>query len=833
MIDSAIEAGNYTLALKLIEKKMKEQPNSFHNIASKCYILTNAALSGTSNISIDDALNQSINLSKKTPSDPKTIKLLSATFDLLDHTPEEDLYESAMRKYQNTGLAFEWFKTTVEKNDLIGMQKAAMALSKAFKVETENGRMIKLWAAATMVLVVNCCQDGVRLSNGKDKLLVMLGLKIVEAVEGVSPQGLSAQEMFVKCQLLLRKGDNLQCIDELQKFLEKESDLELLLIYFEQLKENKMWELLYDATTNYLVNTGVDDWDTWKLAILAADKLNKTESMKKVINSYKVTRNSQLAKMQVLSTEGVEARSHALSSYLSLYMHKLCCFLDVKSFLDEDYIPKDTITSILETLVAQKVTNAVLDKKATNERELNILVNYVKIKARISPEIFKMDTFFIECCRYYNATKHLQNKLSEFDYYAGFEFVILAIKTYLTINKDAVDIQSFLNLIVLFEDCLIKNKYEFHLQLWLAHMYLNTNISAPLLRIFEALKIKNVQIDTLSPHFINHVSSRTRNNRLISESAKFYLQNVATEMPPMVMNCFEHQTFSKLQGFMEFKLRVENSITHYQLIVQNIQNLRLNDQKLALDTIVMDYVPILKNAYKLIAMNGQDIETKLHDNIDRKIMWDCGDHRVSDITAKIVNTEFSEIFDQAYVEINILKELLVYDQHARVWNDYKKRFLSLVGNTSNLSQFSEVEKEILKTLSALLDEDVTATVDFNPGKPLNPIEASFNHYYLSIQDFDRVLTTLNAQSSIMTFLGQKQQRSKLNELQKTVKKLIRDIDRDEIVLSAKAKLKECKEKSLNWFADDEFGKQFNVPVDVVNKCYKNFELDLMKAVREI
>lgn len=832
LVDSAIETGNYKLALKLIEKKIKEQPNSSHCIATKCFILSNSALNGSLETNTEEVLQMCLDLAKKVPSDPKTIKLLSATFDLLDYTPKEDLYEVAMRKYQNTSLAFEWFQTTIHKNDLVGMQKATMALSKSFKVDTDNGRMIKLWAAVSMVLVVNCCKNDGKVSNGKDVLLATLGLKLIEAVEGVSPHGLNAQEMFIKCQLLLRKGETTQCIQELKLFLEKESDLELLLLYFELLKEAEMWEPLYNVTTHYLVDTGVDDWDTWKLAILAAKKLDRKHMIVEVIKSYKIGRNSALAAMYVLDAAETKERETAFKNYLTKYLHKLCCFLDLRSFLDDDFISRDSALSILEKEMNEKVPTEILGNKKATEKELNILVNYVKIKARLDQTNFESNKFFKQCCDYYNATKHLENKLAEYDYYAGFEFLALAMQTYITINKNLADQQSILNLIVLIENDLIKNKYEFHMLLWLAHLYLNTNMSAPLKRIFDTLKIKNVQVDTLSPHFINHMATRTRSNDLLSKCLGFYTHNVAAEMPPMVMNCFEKQTFSKLQGFVEFKARVENSITHYELVLESIQHTRLNSDK-ASDSITINYIPMLKEAYRIISCDGNDVTTKLHDNIDQKILWDCGDHKPHDAFSSFLNSTMSRVYNDGYVKINILKELLTYDQHSRVWNDYKTRFINLINDDANLVSFSSVERNFLKSFGSLLNSDNNTELDLSNVKPSNPIDPIFNHYYLLLQDWDRVLTTLKKRSSKKTFFGQKENVSKISHLQKTIQNALKELDRDELAVSAKAQLKLSKAKSLEWFSNDEFGKEFKVPVDVINKCYKNFEADLLKNLREI
>ena len=830
-IDSALSARNFSLAVKLAEKKAKETPNSSHALATRCFVLTNASLSGDSTVTSDDALIACQELAAKIPSDPKAISLLSLSFELLDAAPKEDLYEAAIRKYQTPGLAYEWFKNTLDNNDIIGMQKAAMSLSKGFKVDSENGRMVKMWAAVTMDIVIECCDKSGRLAGGKEKLLAMLGLKLVESVEQGVKTTLNAQEMFVKCQLLVKKGDDNACLEELSKFIAKERDLELLLMYFELLKKNEMWGTLYDACVKYLVDVGVDDWDTWKLAILSAKYLGKTEEIRDIIDNYSIGRNSQLAKIEIVKDYQLEERSAAIGNYMNRYMHKLCCYLDLKPFLDQEIIAPSKILELIEAQYKLNNLAAVIDteKKAT-EKELILLVNYMKLRAKTSPQVYSSENFFNDCCQCYRATRHLQNKLADFDYFAGFEFIILAVQSYLTIHKEA-DTMTNLKLIIVLENALSRNKYEFHVQLWLAFLYMNTNMCAPLTRIFQDLKIKNIQFDTLSPYFLNHFASRTRSHEPLQSAVSFYTNNVTNELPAMVSSCFESSTFSKLKGFIEFKLRVDNSITQFQTVSEMIQKERLTSENLAIDTIEFDYIPILKRAYKLMTIENEDVDTMLHDNIDRKIMWDCGDHEKHSLVRSAISTPFNEIYDTESVKIAVLRELIIYDQHSRVWNDYRIRFIELV-NSSRLSSFTEAEQWKLKTLAWLLD-DSAESIPSLPPKPTDLLSAGFNNYYLNIQDFVKILTTLKKQSSAKSYFGHKEQQQKLEKLQKIVKSACREINRDDYISETKNAFKVQKPILQEWFKNDAFGKQFNIPEDIVNKYIKNFEQDTLKSIREI
>lgn len=833
MIDAALNAGNYSLALKLIDKKIQQQPTS-HNLASKCYIFSNAAINPECKNTTEEALKLCLDLASKTISDTNALKLLESAFQLLDYQPEFDLYEAAVRKYSTPALVYEWFKKTIDQNDIVGMQKATMALSKSFKTNTENGRMIKLWAAASMNIAIDCCQDGDRLTGGKTKLLAMLGLKIIETVETESKIPLNAQDMYVKCQLLLKKGDIDDCLKELKMFLSKESDLELLLIYFEQLKLNECWNELYEACVNYLVNIGVDDWNTWKLAILSARKIEKIIELNEIISNYKVGRNSQLAKIKIVDDLEIDDKKKAMENYFKLYMHKLCFYLDLQPFLTDEFLSKSIILEIIEDQFKERNVESIIsgEKKAT-ENDLNVLVNYVKLKAYICPELFENEEFFSRCCQFYNCTKFLENKLVEFDYFSGFEFLILAIQSYLTINKSLDKTQTAYNLIVLLENAVDKNKHEFHLLLWLAHCYEKTNLSSCINKIFNSLKIKNIQIDTLGPHFMNRLSSKTRNSELIYDSLRFYSHNVAMELPQMVMLCFENGTFSKLKGFIEFKLRTENSISHYNLVLQNIQNIRTNKEKAGMEDIIMDYIPLLKDAYRVMKLNGNDVDMKLHDNIDRKIIWKCGDHTVHEMPQRFIESEFSGIIDVKETEIMILLQLIIYDQCSRVWDEYKSKFLNIVATKKNLNKFSEIEKYILQLFIWLLDNKNSSEIPPIPEAPKDILSAEFNNYYYSLLDIEKILFTINHQSNSSTFFGEKKKRSQITKATTHFRTLCNKIPRDDILILTKTSIKKAKGESIEWFKNDKFGKQFEIDEVTVNKYYKSLEVEAIKSAKEI
>lgn len=834
IIDSAITASNFSLALKLIDKKISQQPNSSYNHACRCFILANSALNPESKTSVDNVLKEALELSSKIPSDPNTLALLETTFELLNYKPKDDLYEVAIRKYQSHNLAYEWFKKTVDKNDIIGMQKATMALSKAFKPNTENGRLIKLWSAAVIVVLINCCKEPTRLGAGKYKLLATLGSKIVENVESDSKQALNAQEMYVKCELLLGKGDTTKCLEELKNFLKKESDLELRLIYFDQLQKNELWDELYNSCIEYLITIGVDDWDTWKLAIQASKKLGKTGDITEIINKYKIGRNSQLAKIEVLDSSDVEGKKKALINYLNLYMHKLCCFLDLQNFLENNVLSKEIILSILEDKYIEFDLPSIISRtrKAT-EKDLIILVNYTKVKTLIFPELFKDSKFFSDCCKYFDVTKHLQNKLAEFDYYAGFEFLILAIESFLTIKENEINTEIYINLIIILENSLIRNKYEFHLQLWLAHFYSNTNLSSPLNRIFQTLKIKNLQIDTLSTHFTNHISTKTYNNDIISTCYKFYSHNVANELPPMIMSCFEQSTYSKLRGFIEFKTRVENSVTHYYTILQTIQNIRLGQDFDSTHDIFKNYLPKLRNAYNIMLQGSDDVDLKIHDNSDRKILWACGDHAVHNIPQKFVESTYSCLVDTKYIELLILYELIIYDQHSKAWDDYRNKFLSITESMNDINALSDVEKSLIVIFKKIIKDETTSFEPIVADEPTNPLSAEFNNYYFSLKDFEKVLTIISKHCSPSSFFGKKEKHLQITKVHNRIKDICKNFKRDEILVRTKEYISNYKNSTQEWFANDEFGKQFKISSDIINACYKNINLDALKAVKEI
>ncbi|GMF06272.1 unnamed protein product [Ambrosiozyma monospora] len=154
----------------------------------------------------------------------------------------------------------------------------------------------------------------------------------------------SAPEVYVQSKLLELSGKDEENLEKLGNFLKKENDLELKILYFNGLEKAKKYDTLYETTKHYLVDMKEDDWDTWKLFLESASHSGKLEDAISVVKNYAVTRNSQLALLELSKYSEAYPKDKYVANYISKYGHKLCLFPDLSTFVK----PGDDITKILE-----------------------------------------------------------------------------------------------------------------------------------------------------------------------------------------------------------------------------------------------------------------------------------------------------------------------------------------------------------------------------------------------------------------------------------------------------------------------------------------------------
>lgn len=724
-INSALEIGNYSLALKLASEEQRKKPTSLNNVQT---------INILAHLDPKKAILQLDEIVKETPSDPNTLKLIIETYELLD-TKAPDVFENATRKYGSGMLILEWNNYSLSRSEYLSFQKSSMLLKKLIGTKIdEKTQAVRFRAVASIVIA--CKSVGVlRLDQSKRKLLSMIGLKLVEESELHDSQ-LDSHQMFLKAQLLLIKGDLDSVIGSLDVFLERERDLELLLIYFDTLKQLKKWEKLLEQCKKYLVD--VDDWDTWKLCILSAKNLNKLDDFQKFINEYKVGRNSTIAKIEVEQSQ--EGKLNAISKYLRIYMHKPCCFQDLKLVIST--LPSEKVMCII-----QEQFNIIYSNGKTGN-ELVVLVNYMKFKATLTKDIMKTPEFVNECWKYYKQTSHLLSSLPEYDFHSGYELIIMIIQSIILQNKN-FNSQLVLKLIVILEWALKENKFEFHLKLWLINLYKLVSQPALAIEQHNDMKIKNLQLDTIGVQTLINCSTisssiigflplqtneATSINDLIASCSKIYSNNVEREIYPSIMQCLDDEIWQKIGSFMDFQNRLRHSLSKYYITLIQLQMARFKGDQLD-GYKLMDKLNILKDLYRRSQVDNidkdlnVDTDVKVNNNLDMKTIWDCGTHEpINEIGDKLMFINIEK------VKIMAMVQLVVYEPTSLIWDD-------LIGELKNANlegEFSEIEQWSIRSLISLLSGNAEK-LKLLPSPPSDIISWKFNTYYSTLLDFTKLL----------------------------------------------------------------------------------------------
>ncbi len=813
-IESALSCGNYKLALQLVNRKIKEHPNSSYYFGLRSQVLAHQGPKLR-----QQAIKEAEDLLARCPTDIQTLTIISEVFDLCNYVPSVDPFEAVGKKHPNSSLVYEWFSHSVEAGNLIQVQKSTMMLTKVLTTDKSSrdqfspssARMAQLYAAIGFVLVCNCCSS--RISAASRKLFPLLGLKLVEKAK---PQ--NAQEYFVYCELLKLAGKEEQCKNVLEEILSKENDLQLKLMYLDVLDRTGKYEQLFETCRHYLDNLKEDDWNTWKFFIKASGEIKKTEDCFKIIKQYPDGRNKGLAYLELSKIDHTLSATDFFEAYISKYGSKKCCFQDLVSVLDE-HPELSNIDDILDRIYEREIVSVSSGKSKATEKDLILMVNYMKLKLHQKTELLNDTDTIKECCNYYKATEQLLDKLQQFDFSASSEFVIIACEALLSQYRgNQNDLPTLLlRIVVIMESALLKNPYEFHLKLWLISLYCKLNLVNRAESLFESLKVKFVQLDTLSTILSTRISSletklNSSKSNILFQVAKFYSNNVGREVPQLILNGFKQGSFSKIQGFFEFENRINFSFTRLQNTNEQIRNCRLQDDIRRIEITLKDD---LRSLYTVYAMEGQELDQKINDNRDRKTFWDCGVHQRIKIVSQKLDMINPEV-NMDYLAITTLLNLLIYDYNSSLYEDYIKRYLDLYGKVGDIP-CTEAETWNFSVLAHIFEpsEEIKAV----PKIPKNQLTFNFNHTIFVITDCVKQLKYMISDHSenittkqIATIRLLKKQYS---EVLKKVKKDVNSYKKNE-----KKQISKVEAEVKHWFAKNEIGRQFSVDANAITSIFE-------------
>ncbi|OWB48467.1 hypothetical protein B5S27_g2 [[Candida] boidinii] len=866
-IDAAVHSGDYQLAQSLVVKKIKQYPNTSYYYAIESKI---AQLMGD----YDASLKKATDLFNKTPSDPDAVVVLSDVFTNLEYylPDDETVFERCSKKYPTFPLINKWFNTMIESNDVIGMQKSTMMLNKiasSGSVKISNSKLLKFWSATTLMLC--CLINKQKLKPSTLKLYPMLGLKLIESFEAEFD---NYSEFYVFAKLLILSNKSKEACIKIENFLKnKENNLTLKILLLETLNDIEDYEKLNELSRYFLIDLKEDDWDIFKLLIKSQFKLNKTvDELVEIINNYKFGRNKYLAYLEIFKIYKYDESKFIeyFSLYLENFGHKLCCFPDLKIFLKDDL--SGSLISLIENSIENKFNEREIDsilkkEKKSTENDLIFMVNYIKFKMFLNKENFTDLNFINKCITFYNINKHLLKNKEVTEYYPGFEFIILLVQSLILINKnkitnDSVEFEKLVvKLIIILEMAVANDLHEFHLRLWLIKLYNLINCYSESKFNFEFLKIKLIQLDTLSNSITNRIGTTTTDKSILNSCTNFYDSHAANDCPNLINYAFQNGTFDKLQGFIELSNRLSNSLTNVLNAIELIKISRITNDKELIDD---SCIPVLKSYWGKILNNPNylqgvtDLDCKISDNRDIKTFWDNGIHEKINEIDEFLNSNISNnpTNNINYVKLNLIKELILYKK-SRNLPTLINQYNELVNKQSkeedeeNFKQFTSIELWSFKTFQIIINKNENEnevvenainefTKIFNDSS-INKLDNyqldwKFNHFYYSTIDNLKILKAYvkNYSNKLnKDKLKSKSIRKLINHLEQIIKKF-KDDNLMDLKKIKDAHIRDLKSDISDWFINDEtIGKNINISEDFINGCFNNITSSTDESLKNL
>lgn len=785
----AIENGNYKIAQTLLLKKLKKYPNKLYYYALNNYILFKQG-------KVKEAVQESLKLKEKTPSDPQTLKLLYEILKSTNHKQDATLvFENAIKKYANHDLIFAWFELALKDFDIRSIQKSCMALQKFLK-----SRKYTLWAAFTYYLQ-SVQPDSTTVEKS---LYPKVALKLVETLKPYKNE----QEVYIYVKILYQIGNFEEAVLSIEEFSKgRKFDLELQIILLACLNELENWDLLYKYSYQILFEDKLDDFDTWKYLIKASNNIGNSDEVAVQLRTS-TSRNSRLANViyskEVLKSE--TSFNEALVAYYNEYKYKLCCFNDINYFYESEptYFDKSTFITLINSS-SQKIVSG----GEFNERELNVLVNNQKFNKLLGNAENLLNTNF----EYYNLFQSVLLKKDEKDYFAGDEFILMNVELLLENGvSEGKLIENVFKSIVLLENSAKHDDHEFRLRLWLMKLYSYINCSSLVNANFDHLDIKMIQNDTLSHYITTRISSLNPNQLMLQQHLisiqKFYL-TIEQEVEEMVTNGFEQLVLNKIEGFLEFGTRINNSVTKMLNLIEMLKMSKIigNNQIIH---------------YSMEALKSQDplLIPELYDNRDFTSEWKYGAQEINEIVHSAISIGPKQ--SSEYIKSYYLRELILQETHADKSKQLITKLNKLLNDETTQKQLTSSESwsyKIYLSLFKIYIVNPDNDADFNfliknlsvnniKNKVFKASELTSNSFLLTWELNHKLLTVLELVRNINLFTTMhhlpKQYSPKVAELKKANSSLLeelRDLKRevDEKVDSA---LKQIEKSVMESLADN-------------------------------
>ncbi|KAG0299446.1 N-alpha-acetyltransferase 25, NatB auxiliary subunit [Dissophora globulifera] len=566
-IYDAMEVGNYREGIQLCNKALKSQPDLHIAKALKALAFERG---GKTNEAL--ALCEEIQWSK--PTDEPTLRTLSLVLRSAGkYEPMIKLYENAYKAHpKNENLANHWFMSLARSLDFKGQQQVALQLHKNFK---KNSYLF--WAIMSMTL------QGQNVSANQPNVLYQLAERMMAKLNN---EGKVETLEELQLYLIILLGQQNRHVDALA-LLEGDvgiktkaiENVELRHLRIQLLIQAERWQDARDATVQILKEINSDDWrtilqyfDTIFLPVAGADL--KTSDNLAEARAF----TSELAKNEgknpkrgpFLAQIELEKRVQEsigdnkdtvlalLVAYFEKFGSKSCCFEDLSTYLEG--LGQESALEFCRRLREASGEKADTVKEITIQINLARFERSVGLQAKLNPteSMALVNKFW----KLYEDALPLGKDLSETERQYGDDYAIMAAHLLIDIHKETKSYFPLLNATFMLEQALSASKHNYQIKLVLVRIYELLGAFSCASGIYNTMSIKHIQHDTLSHFITDRVSSYGMFTEALSQlySAHEIYHSNESETPEMILQAYKYSTFSKIQEFIEFQSRLENSL---------------------------------------------------------------------------------------------------------------------------------------------------------------------------------------------------------------------------------------------------------------------------------
>ncbi|KAI5949630.1 MDM20 [Candida margitis] len=633
-----IEAGKYTIAQSSLLDKIKKFPNKTIYRA-----LLNKVLYKTG--STAKAIENNLALLKSTPNEITTVIELYEFFKSAGMEKEANLcFESPIQKYPllSQELGTIWFENSVQDLDIKQFNKIFSFLNKSKKE-----RKYTFWYSFSFYLLFN---QGEKEEESKLKLYKSFGKKLIEGLVENEPF-VNCQEVYVYTRFLLLDEDY-TTIESILSSIKFPLDLELQLLYMEAMEKSGKWTQLHNYTGKLLLEDKFDDYDTWKLWIRSGYETGAAlvDLQSKLGNS----RNELLIRIELdilYKTDPSQLQSD-IEVYFAKFKNKMCCFSDLFKY-------KDFLSSEFYTMVRNS-TDEMLSHPSEGDKDLITLVNNQKFVPHVkNGQIYQ----------HYRGNKSSTNR-SEFDNDPLSDALLISIIE--NLSKDASP-QQIIQSITVINHLLINDKYNYKLKVWSIKLYSQLNTNDSILPLYESLKIKMIQHETVGYYLTNVVPATRTSLEQYIDIFRFYL-TARHEVKDTVLGGFESQIYSKLTSFIQFGQRLQNSVSLNFILQRIIQTSLITSDK--------GYINYF--AHYLHENEKSILASTWQDNRDFESEWNGIIVNENVETAKSNNLLSTPIDDQS-IKLKLIIYMIILNNSTDSTTSLLKQFNKIISSSTQVT----------------------------------------------------------------------------------------------------------------------------------------------------